>query len=165
MGWSVGTGLGAAGDGRTTHIKVQQKLDMMGIGAAHQKDPNGLAWKQNKDFENLLRRLNAGGDGNVEAEMSKIDGFARASESKEEDGEADGQEKEQEKKRKREGDEDGTEVRKKKSKKSKGGDDEDGKKKKKKSKHKSKQSEDEQSTKARSPSPEPVKPAVVHARP
>ncbi len=164
MGWSVGTGLGAAGDGRTTHIKVQQKLDMMGIGAAHQKDPNGLAWKQNKDFENLLRRLNAGGDGNVEAEMSKIDGFAKASESKEEDGEADGQEeKEEKKKRKREVDEDGTEVRKKKSKKSK--DDEDGKKKKKKSKDKSKQSEDEQSTKARSQSPEPVKPAVVHARP
>lgn len=31
---------------------------MLGIGAAHQKDPNGIAWKQNKDFENLLKRLN-----------------------------------------------------------------------------------------------------------
>lgn len=43
----------------TSHIKVSQKLDMMGIGAAHQKDPNGIAWKQNRDFENLLKRLNA----------------------------------------------------------------------------------------------------------
>lgn len=31
---------------------------MLGIGAAHQKDPSGIAWKQNKDFENLLKRLN-----------------------------------------------------------------------------------------------------------
>lgn len=31
---------------------------MLGIGAAHQKDPNGIAWKQNKDFESLLKRLN-----------------------------------------------------------------------------------------------------------
>lgn len=41
-----------------THIKVQQKLDMMGIGAQHQRDPNGIAWKQNKEFEALLKRLN-----------------------------------------------------------------------------------------------------------
>ncbi|KAF8973171.1 hypothetical protein BDZ97DRAFT_1990233 [Flammula alnicola] len=34
------------------------KLDMLGIGAAQTKDPNGIAWKQNRDFENLLRRLN-----------------------------------------------------------------------------------------------------------
>lgn len=31
---------------------------MLGIGAAHQKDPNGIAWKQNKEFEALLKRLN-----------------------------------------------------------------------------------------------------------
>ncbi|CAA7261645.1 unnamed protein product [Cyclocybe aegerita] len=31
---------------------------MLGIGAAHQQDPNGFAWKQNKDFESLLKRLN-----------------------------------------------------------------------------------------------------------
>ena len=41
-----------------THLKVQQKLDMMGIGAEHQRDPNGIAWKQNKEFEALLKRLN-----------------------------------------------------------------------------------------------------------
>ncbi|KAJ3543514.1 hypothetical protein NMY22_g3119 [Coprinellus aureogranulatus] len=58
FGWDASKGLGATGDGRTSHIKVSQKLDMMGIGAAHQKDPNGIAWKQNRDFENLLRRLN-----------------------------------------------------------------------------------------------------------
>jgi len=33
---------------------------MLGIGAASSKDPNGLAWKQNKDFEALLKRLNEG---------------------------------------------------------------------------------------------------------
>lgn len=41
-----------------THLKVQHKLDMMGIGAQHQRDPNGIAWKQNKDFEALLKKLN-----------------------------------------------------------------------------------------------------------
>lgn len=50
--------MGASGEGRISHIKVSQKLDMMGIGAAHTKDPNGIAWKQNKDFERLLERLN-----------------------------------------------------------------------------------------------------------
>ncbi|KAF9564811.1 hypothetical protein CPC08DRAFT_660002 [Agrocybe pediades] len=58
FGWDASKGLGAGGDGRTTHIKVSHKLDMLGIGAGHQKDPNGIAWKQNRDFENLLRRLN-----------------------------------------------------------------------------------------------------------
>ncbi|KAK7057498.1 G-patch domain-containing protein, partial [Favolaschia claudopus] len=59
FGWDSSKGLGAEGDGRLSHIKVSQKLDMMGIGAAHQRDPNGIAWKQNKDFERLLERLNA----------------------------------------------------------------------------------------------------------
>ena len=57
---------------------------MLGIGAAHRLDPNGIAWKQNKDFENLLKRLNgdvveggvvegfknSGGTGDVEEETS-----------------------------------------------------------------------------------------------
>jgi Pin2-interacting protein X1 len=47
-----------SGEGRTSHIAVSQKLDMLGIGAAQQRDPNGLAWKQNRDFEMLLQRLN-----------------------------------------------------------------------------------------------------------
>ena len=31
---------------------------MMGIGAERQRDPNGIAWKQNKEFGVLLKRLN-----------------------------------------------------------------------------------------------------------
>ncbi|KAL0956249.1 hypothetical protein HGRIS_002403 [Hohenbuehelia grisea] len=61
FGWDPSKGLGAEGDGRISHLKVSQKLDMLGIGAAQQRDPNGIAWKQNKDFENLLRRLNENG--------------------------------------------------------------------------------------------------------
>ncbi|KAJ7647599.1 hypothetical protein FB45DRAFT_822585 [Roridomyces roridus] len=59
FGWDASKGLGAEGEGRLSHIKVSQKLDMLGIGAAQQRDPNGIAWKQNKDFERLLERLNA----------------------------------------------------------------------------------------------------------
>lgn len=34
---------------------------MLGIGMQHnQNDPNGIAWRQNRDFENLLQRLNNG---------------------------------------------------------------------------------------------------------
>ena len=56
---------------------------MMGIGAQHQKDPNGLAWKQNRDFENLLKRLNAGnGQADEDEPGTKVDGFARATEEK-----------------------------------------------------------------------------------
>ena len=58
FGWDASKGLGAEGEGRTSHIKVSHKLDMLGIGAGQQRDPNGIAWKQNKDFESLLRRLN-----------------------------------------------------------------------------------------------------------
>lgn len=59
LGWDPSKGLGASGDGMKSHLKVSQKLDMLGIGAAHQKDPHGIAWKQNKEFEALLQRLNA----------------------------------------------------------------------------------------------------------
>ncbi|KAF9476354.1 hypothetical protein BDN70DRAFT_995724 [Pholiota conissans] len=58
FGWDASKGLGAGGDGMKSHIKVFHKLDMLGIGAAQSKDPNGIAWKQNRDFENLLQRLN-----------------------------------------------------------------------------------------------------------
>ncbi|KAJ3570908.1 hypothetical protein NP233_g4105 [Leucocoprinus birnbaumii] len=80
FGWDSSKGLGVSGDGRTSHIKVSQKLDMMGIGAAHQKDPNGIAWKQNKDYENLLKRLNEangvdGGEG--QEEKNVVDGEKR----------------------------------------------------------------------------------------
>jgi Pin2-interacting protein X1 len=68
FGWDSSKGLGVSGEGRTTHIKVAQKLDMMGIGAAHMKDPNGIAWKQNRDFENLLKRLNESSEGEVKVD-------------------------------------------------------------------------------------------------
>ncbi|KAH9956189.1 hypothetical protein BC827DRAFT_1233410 [Russula dissimulans] len=60
FGWDASKGLGSSGEGRTTAVKAGQKLDMLGIGMQHQKDPNGLAWRQNRDFENVLRRLNDG---------------------------------------------------------------------------------------------------------
>ncbi|KAJ6497762.1 hypothetical protein C8R45DRAFT_1072254 [Mycena sanguinolenta] len=67
FGWDSSQGLGASGEGRLSHIKVSQKLDMLGIGAAQQRDPNGIAWKQNKDFERLLERLNAEQDVKTES--------------------------------------------------------------------------------------------------
>ncbi|KAG1716206.1 hypothetical protein ID866_946 [Astraeus odoratus] len=87
FGWdaSEGVGLGASGEGMTSHLKVSQKLDMLGIGAAHQRDPHGIAWKQNKDFEALLKRLNEGagdekGDGNEGGGVVKEGGFVLAME-------------------------------------------------------------------------------------
>ena len=61
FGWDASKGLGASGEGRTNAIKASQKLDMLGIGMRHQKDVDGgIAWRQNRDFEDLLRRLNEG---------------------------------------------------------------------------------------------------------
>ncbi|PPR02410.1 hypothetical protein CVT26_011378 [Gymnopilus dilepis] len=134
FGWDASKGLGAEGEGRLSHIKVTQKLDMMGIGAAHQMDPNGIAWKQNKDFENLLRRLNEG-SGDAEAEAgaggTKVEGFKRADEGKkaEDEGEGNGGEggevkpaegeKKKKKRKDKEGGEDDSERKKKKRKKEK----------------------------------------------
>ncbi|KAH7102166.1 hypothetical protein BKA62DRAFT_118970 [Auriculariales sp. MPI-PUGE-AT-0066] len=61
LGWSSGTGLGAAGDGRASHITVKQKLNMLGIGAdsAGMNGDPMVAWKQGKDFDSVLTRLNA----------------------------------------------------------------------------------------------------------
>ncbi|EPQ55013.1 hypothetical protein GLOTRDRAFT_76332 [Gloeophyllum trabeum ATCC 11539] len=119
FGWDTSKGLGANSDGRTSHIKVSQKLDMMGIGAQHQKDPNGIAWKQNNDFERLLRRLNASGDeaGALDDENAvgtKVAGFAKAGNEQETEevgekrktrDEDDGQEKRKKKKKRRADDE------------------------------------------------------------
>ena len=90
--------LGTSGVGLTQHLKVRRtpfctevshtrvvqvhhKLDMLGIGAQHTKDPNGIAWKQNRDFENLLKRLNANSEGPTDdgADSAPIDGFHPAS--------------------------------------------------------------------------------------
>ena len=50
---------------------------MLGVGAQHTKDPNGIAWKQNRDFERLLERLNANSEDPTEGETDSapIDGF------------------------------------------------------------------------------------------
>jgi Pin2-interacting protein X1 len=61
FGWDASKGLGVSGEGRTSAIKASQKLDMLGIGMRQQGDlEGGIAWRQNRDFENLLRRLNDG---------------------------------------------------------------------------------------------------------
>ena len=85
---------------------------MFGIGSQHQKDPNGTAWQQNKDFENVLRKLNAtmGSAGaDIESEMKEVLGgaFISATESKDEevsDGKKETKDKKKDKKRKRNGD-------------------------------------------------------------
>jgi len=45
------------------------------------KDPNGIAWKQNRDFENLLKRLNANSEDPTEDKTgtAPIDGFQPSS--------------------------------------------------------------------------------------
>jgi len=72
--------LGISGVGLTQHLKVHHKLDVFGIGAQHTKDPNGIAWKQNRDFENLLKRLNADSEHPTgeKAGPAPIDGFQPA---------------------------------------------------------------------------------------
>lgn len=129
FGWDSSQGLGVDGDGRKQAISVTQKLDMLGIGADHRNSEEGLAWKQNKDFENLLKRLNAanGTEQKEEEVAMKVDGFVRAGpgagagtmQDTEEDSSSDGDEKRSKKKRKKETKEEDGEERKKKRKKSK----------------------------------------------
>jgi len=59
---------------------VHHKLDVLGIGAQHTKDPSGIAWKQNRDFENLLKRLNANSENSTEdtTNVTPMDGFQPA---------------------------------------------------------------------------------------
>lgn len=176
LGWDPSRGLGVSGEGRTTALSVNQKLDMLGIGADHKNSAEGLAWKQNKDFENLLRRLNAA-NGNADAEEEeapmKIDGFIRAGPSlqtkdgentqfdgeKGEDAVVEGEvgegEKKSKKKRKKGTDEDGGEDRKRKRKKSKSSDDHSDSDKVSKKKKKSKQ-ESQEVVVSSPPEPEPV---------
>ncbi|KAL1746189.1 hypothetical protein HDZ31DRAFT_81414 [Schizophyllum fasciatum] len=130
FGWDASKGLGVQGEGRTSTIKVSQKLDMMGIGAAHSKDPNGIAWKQNKDYENLLARLNAaaaGEDYTAPTGVVAEGGFVRPTEGGEEKeekaGDEEAKEGKKEKKRKRKEQEGvDSEKKSKKRKKDKGGD-------------------------------------------
>ncbi len=183
LGWDPSRGLGVSGEGRTTALSVNQKLDMLGIGADHKNSVEGMAWKQNKDFERLLARLNAAnGNGEVqEEEPMKIDGFVRptakaeneneVAPSVEADGEAGAQdgEKKSKKKRKKGEQEDEGEERKKKRKKSKSSEDtsdaEESSKKDKKKKKKPDEAEEVDTPSATaSPSPAPFVPSTLPSR-
>ncbi|KAL5512605.1 hypothetical protein ACEPAG_3258 [Sanghuangporus baumii] len=94
LGWDPSKGLGVSGEGMTSHIKVRQKLNLLGIGSnasGEGADPM-VAWKQNKEYEELLKRLNEGKDGKDE----------RDEEIKEDEGS--GEVKEKKKRKKRDGD-------------------------------------------------------------
>lgn len=126
FGWDAtqGVGLGASGDGMKSNLKVSQKLDMLGIGAAHQKDPHGIAWRQNRDFEVLLKRLNEGAnkDEAEEEENGVVEqgGFVSATEGKVQEDAADcggvdiARDKKRKRKRKHLDESDGSEEQKKK---------------------------------------------------
>jgi Pin2-interacting protein X1 len=122
---SSGNGVGLSGDGRTTHIKVSQKLDMLGIGGGKggSGDKDGIAWKQNKDFESLLKRLNDGKEetkGNQtedeveEVEESVEDKKERKRKRKEEKEKAKAEKKEKKKRKREEEEEDKAERKEKK---------------------------------------------------
>ncbi len=81
FGWDASKGLGASGEGRTSAIKATQKLDMLGIGMRHQNDAEGgIAWRQNRDFEDLLRRLNEGTTTENTDSTGLLDSFHKARE-------------------------------------------------------------------------------------
>lgn len=78
FGWDSSQGLGVLGEGRTKAISVDHKLDLLGIGMQHRNSEGGVAWKQNKDFEKLLRRLNGESEEGEGSSGTKIEGFDRA---------------------------------------------------------------------------------------
>lgn len=81
FGWDASKGLGASGEGRTSAIKATQKLDMLGIGMRHQSDvEGGISWRQNRDFEDLLRRLNDGTTTQTTETTELLDSFHKARE-------------------------------------------------------------------------------------
>lgn len=93
MGWNPTLGLGRNEDGRTTNIAVAMKLDQLGIGAGRgggAMDKDGVAWKQQSEFERMLARLNSSsatpsGSSTPQESTGVVAGlgFAPASESKE----------------------------------------------------------------------------------
>ncbi|KZS97263.1 hypothetical protein SISNIDRAFT_463191 [Sistotremastrum niveocremeum HHB9708] len=58
FGWQSGTGLGSNAEGMKTHLKVMQKLDLMGIGGNRKGGGVGDEGGQGREYEMLLRRLN-----------------------------------------------------------------------------------------------------------
>jgi Pin2-interacting protein X1 len=91
FGWTAGSGsgLGASGQGRLSHISVGQKLNLLGIGGGNNHNNDGdVSWKQNREYELMLKRLNTstttGGDDDDNKEEGEdesirvIGGFVRA---------------------------------------------------------------------------------------
>ena len=72
LGWDPSKGLGADGSGRTTHITVAQKLNLLGIGANAKQGADDIAWKQSKDYEMLLKRLNEDNQEKGEVETAEV---------------------------------------------------------------------------------------------
>lgn len=64
-------------DGRLAHIPVAQKLNLLGIGNGPSGGADTIAWKQSKDFEGVLKRLNGGELGEVKLEQALLHGFVR----------------------------------------------------------------------------------------
>lgn len=86
-GWTKDKGLGTNGDGRTKHITVTQKLSLTGIGGTPSGE-DAIAWKQNHDFESVLKKLNVGDEGgqkspsqdkkDLSLAKARLQGFVRA---------------------------------------------------------------------------------------
>ncbi|KAG8898287.1 hypothetical protein FRB99_007547 [Tulasnella sp. 403] len=77
FGWTSEDGLGSNKDGRRSHITVAQKLNMLGIGGDRPDGPDAIAWKQNKDFEGVLERLNRVRQDESSATPSDADGESK----------------------------------------------------------------------------------------
>ena len=74
FGWDASKGLGVEGEGRTEHVKVKHKLDLLGIGAGRVagEGVDGIAWKQSREFESLLKRLNEGKEEEEKEEEEEV---------------------------------------------------------------------------------------------
>ena len=114
LGWDPSKGLGANQDGRTSHVKVAQKLNMLGIGAGAPQGPDAIAWKQNRDYELLLKRLNESNKDEVGEDETKDEEMGEAVAKVEEEA---GQKRKREDESKKEVDEDERKREKKKAKK------------------------------------------------
>ncbi|CAE6410760.1 unnamed protein product [Rhizoctonia solani] len=100
-GWAPGAGLGVTGDGRVSHIAVAQKLDQLGIGAGRPDGPDSIAWKQAKEFEGLLERLNAANGGAGGEDKADVVGESGEDTSRKDEDEGEGEEKKKEEKARR----------------------------------------------------------------
>ena len=91
FGWTALAWESRAKAGRLSHISIGQKLNLLGIGGGGGGNNNhgDVSWKQNSDYELMLKRLNtttaAGGDESNDEDEERVrvvsmvpDGFVRA---------------------------------------------------------------------------------------